>query len=98
MREDQVLSTGVNIEGLAELFHAHGRALDVPTGAAFTPGCIPDSAHAAVFFACGLPECEVARIFFPVFVGINSAASGEARAGTYILELDARELTVLRER
>ncbi len=39
VREDQVEATAVNVELLAEIGRRHGRALDVPTGAAANGHC-----------------------------------------------------------
>ena len=39
--KDQVLAAAMDIEGLAEIFPAHGRAFDMPAGAARSPGTVP---------------------------------------------------------
>ncbi len=39
--EDVVHAAGVDVEALAEVLHAHRRALDVPAGPAGAPGRVP---------------------------------------------------------
>ena len=39
--EEQILAAAVNIEGFAQVFHAHGAALNVPAGTAHAPGAGP---------------------------------------------------------
>ncbi len=41
MGGDVILAAGVNVHRLAQVFHAHGRALDVPAGVAPAPRRIP---------------------------------------------------------
>ena len=58
MREQQVHPAAVDVEGFAEVFHAHGRALDVPAGPALAPGRIP---HRLAGLG-GFPEGEVGGV------------------------------------
>src|SRR5207237_10674250 len=41
MREGEVDAAGVNVECFAEIFHGHGRALDVPARTAAADGGFP---------------------------------------------------------
>ena len=41
MREQVVLATGMHVEGLAQVLHGHGRALDMPARIPPAPGRIP---------------------------------------------------------
>ena len=38
VREDEIDSAGVKVEGIAEVFLNHRRAFEVPPGATFAPG------------------------------------------------------------
>src|SRR5205823_6791978 len=42
MREGEVDAAGVNVECFAEIFHGHGRALDVPARTAGADGGFPE--------------------------------------------------------
>src|SRR5207237_4306702 len=59
MREEVILATGVEVEGLAEVFHRHGRALDVPAGIPAAPRRIP---LLEITRLRGTPEREVERV------------------------------------
>ena len=41
VREDEVHAAAVDVKRLAEVLHAHGRALDVPAGTAHAPRALP---------------------------------------------------------
>ena len=82
--EEKINAARVDIEGLAEVLHRHGRALDVPARAAFPEGRLPRGL-ARIF---ELPEREIAHAPFVVFVG------GDARAGFEAGCLYARELAI----
>ena len=56
--EDQVLAAAVDIEGLAQVFLAHGRALQVPPGAPAPPRAVP----AGLAVLGRLPQHEVRRV------------------------------------
>ena len=64
VRKQKVFAAAVYIESLSKILHTHGRALNMPSGSAFSPGAVP----------CGLsgflrlPQSEVFRSFL---VGIN---------------------------
>src|SRR5690606_10669719 len=97
VREDEVLAAGVDVEGLAELGHAHGGALEVPARAALAPGCGPDGADAAVLGLGGLPESEVADVLLLVPVGgdaLAAADGGEVDAGQLAVVLEAGDVEV----
>ena len=99
MREDQVLAAGMNVEGFAQLLHAHGRALDVPAGTAFTPGRLPHGAGRAIRILGGFPEREIAGVIFLVFVRVDGAAipCGQAGPAAHVLQVDARQPAIGRQ-
>src|ERR1700685_554195 len=70
MRENQIFSAGVKVEGLTEFTHRHDRALQMPAWAAGAdrrfPGCLVRLG--------GLPESEIAGAVFVVFVDVNASA------------------------
>ena len=62
VREDQIAAAAVEIKGRAQIFHAHGRAFNMPAGPPFTPGGIPGR-----FTGFGrFPQGKVHGILFPV--------------------------------
>jgi hypothetical protein len=61
MREEQVHAAAVNVELGAQVFGAHGRALDVPAREALPPGTIPTH---DVLWRCRLPQGEIGLISF----------------------------------
>ncbi len=75
--EDEVLAAGVDVEGLAEVGHAHGGALDVPPGSAGAPWGLPGGADPAVDVPGGLPEGEVADVALFVLVGGHALAAAD---------------------
>src|SRR5207245_4764591 len=60
MREDEVEAAEMNLETRPEELLCHGRALDVPAGAAASPGRFPTGVLALLV---RLPEREVTRVF-----------------------------------
>src|SRR5207253_9559109 len=70
MRKDVVDATGVDVEALPQVLHAHRRALDVP---ARTPGA---QRRLPGLFArlAGLPEDEITRVILPVVVNVDPSA------------------------
>src|SRR5215212_2988792 len=87
MRKDEVDAAAVNIEDLAEIGRAHGRALDVPARASPAPRALP-----ARLIAGGLlPQHEVERA---LLVRID----GDPRARPLLLELAARQRAIVRHR
>src|SRR6267154_2173142 len=71
MRENQIDAAGVQVESLAQVFHGHGRALDMPTWPAESDAGVPGRFFG---FVWGFPESEVARIFLLVFVRVHAFA------------------------
>ena len=67
--EEEIHAAGVEVDGVAEDRFAHRAALDVPAGAAGAGGAGAGPLNVAVFGLVGLPEGEVAGVFF--FVGVG---------------------------
>ncbi len=72
--EHEVFAAGVEIEGVAEILHGHGGALDVPAGAAGAEGRFPG--RLAGFG--GLPQGEVAGGVLIVLVEIDAGSIFDA--------------------
>src|SRR5439155_3802837 len=81
----QVQAAAVDVERLAEEAHAHGDALDVPTGAARPPGTVP--LRLARFGS--FPEGKIARV---ALLG----ADLDARARLELFGIAVAELAVIR--
>src|ERR687891_755585 len=90
MGELVVVATRMDVESLAQVLHGHRRALDVPTGEAFSPRARP--LHAPAWTGL-LPQSEVGRM---ALVRIDLDLLPMARAQR--VERIAGELPVLRER
>src|SRR6267154_2021166 len=75
MRKNQIDATGVQVESLAQIFHGHGRALDMPTWPAASDAGVPGRFFG---FVWGFPESEVARVFLLVFVRVHAFAGAVA--------------------
>src|SRR5437588_5544255 len=88
MREGQIVPAAVYVEGFSQVFHRHRRALEMPTGPAFTKRRWPPR-FVPLFWL--FPQHEVARISLFVFVDIH------ARARNISFELQSRQLAVTRE-
>src|SRR5260370_4345872 len=71
MRKNQIDATGVQVESFAQIFHGHGRALDMPTGPAAPDAGVPGRFF---WFVWGFPESEVARVFLLVLVRVHAFA------------------------
>src|SRR3989442_13866507 len=84
MRKDEVLPAAVEIEGLAEILHGHGRALDVPPRTARTPGAGPRRLAQLGSF----PEREVQGIALRF-------ADLDPHALAHVVDVPSRELAVL---
>src|SRR5258708_32532810 len=91
MRKNQIDATGVQVESFTQIFHGHGRALDMPAGPAATDAGVPGRFF---WFVWGLPESEIARVFFLVLVCVYAFAGAVDVAG----EVDLGELAIFRER
>ena len=74
MRKDQINPAGVKVERLAKIFHRHRRTFDVPAGPATPYFSVPRGLFGSVR---GLPQCEIARVFLFVFVGVDALAATE---------------------
>src|SRR5262249_57555932 len=68
MWEDQVNAAGVNVERLAERFHRHRRAFDVPTGTALAQFRLPER----LARLRGFPQHKITDVFLVIFVGVNT--------------------------
>src|SRR5438477_13144990 len=71
MRVDQINSSCMNVEGLAQIFHGHGGAFYVPARTASTKRRVPSG---FVRRPCSFPQGEVARVFLVVLVCVNALA------------------------
>ena len=69
MGEEQVFSAAMDVEGLAQVFHAHRRAFDMPAGTARAPGAVPGG-----FARLGsFPQRKIRRVFL-IAVHVYSCA------------------------
>ena len=73
MRELQILTAGVNIDGRSQIFFGHGRAFDMPAGSAHAPRGLP--CDLAWLLAC-LPKREIQRIFLFHVVRASGSFAG----------------------
>ena len=65
MREYKVLTTGMNIDLLAQVFLGHNGAFNMPSRSSVAPWRFPERFPFFLWF----PEYEVKRIFFLIFTG-----------------------------
>ena len=86
MREGQVFPANVNIKAGAQIFHAHGAALDVPAGPALAPRAGPGDPP--VFRHPRFPQCEIGNGFLAVFI------AGHALTRPHLLEVQVHQLPV----
>ncbi len=84
--EDQVVAAAVDVHRQAEVGLDHGRALDVPAGAARAPGTVP---HRLARLG-RLPQHEVGRV---LLVGSDL----DPGAGDHVVQGAARQLAVVGE-
>src|SRR5215472_7492038 len=70
MWEREIDAAGVNVERFAKVFHGHGRALDVPSGAAGANGGFPEMLAGLG----GFPEGKIARALFFIAVVVHARA------------------------
>lgn len=87
VREDEILAAAVDIQRLAEVFHAHRRAFDMPARTAHPPRRFPRRLARLLRF----PDGEIHRM---ALVRVNV----DARAALQILKVLAAELAVAGER
>lgn len=69
VREDQILSAAMDVDGLTQELADHRGAFDMPAGAAFAPRRLP----IRLPFFCRFPQRKVHGVFF-LFRHINSVA------------------------
>ena len=86
VREDEVGSAAVDIQGVADVVAAHCRALDMPAGSALAERGIP----VRLTGLGSLPDCEVHRVALLV-------ADLDARACLEVLKRHVGQLAILRE-
>ena len=91
MREDQINAARVDVERLAQIFHGHRGALDVPAG---TPAPELRVPRGLVRRLRPFPESEIARVLLLILVRIDALA----RAGDVAREIYLRELAVFGKR
>ena len=77
----------MDVEALAQVLHAHRRALDVPAGPARAERSLPR----LLFRLARLPEDEVARIVLAVVIDVD------ARPGLEALDVEMRKRAIARE-
>ena len=84
MGEYEILAAAVDVEGLPQVGHAHGRTLDMPAGPARTPGAVPGR------FAGlgGFPQGEVHGIALVL-------PGGDACAGAHLVHVAFAQLQVV---
>src|SRR5207244_4739608 len=73
MRKDQVGTAAVDINLVAQVGERHGRALDVPARASFSPGTGPARFVGRAF----LPDQEIERVLLAGVVRVGAAFGGE---------------------
>ena len=86
MRENEVAAAAVEVEGVAEVFVAHGRAFDVPARTAFAPGAVPRRFTRFRAF----PEGEVHGVVLAV-------VDFDAGAGHHVVEAAAAQFAIVGE-
>ena len=74
VREDEVHAAGVDVERLAQVPHAHGRAFDVPAGPSRPDGGVPGRLAGLG----ALPQREVADVVLAVLVRLDTFADAHA--------------------
>src|SRR5262249_10851478 len=84
VREDQVLAAAMDVERLAEVFHGHRRALDVPARPPRTPRALPRG----LARLRALPQREVQRIPLRL-AGLDAVALAQ------LVDAPARQLPVV---
>ncbi len=86
--EDQVLTAGVQVDGLAQVGAGHGAALDVPAGAAVALGAFPGG-----LAGLGrLPDGEIGGVFLQVVVHL---AAQLTVAALEVVQIQVAQLAVV---
>ena len=88
VRENKILSAGMNVDGLAKIFSRHHRALNVPAGTAIAPRRLP----VGLSVLLRLPENEVQRVSFLILSRHGNAAHVELE----IVQILVGKLSVVR--
>src|SRR6516165_2111465 len=83
--ELQIQAAAVNVEGLPQVFHAHGGAFDVPAGPAFAPRTFPGRLPRLG----ALPQREIAGVALAV-------ADLDPRSRFQLFRIAIAELAVIR--
>ena len=93
MRKHQVRAAPVNIERQTQILVAHGRALNVPTGAPFPPRGIP---RRLTWFR-GFPQRKIKRVTLSVFKTL-SCGTKLTMSRFHVIYIAPRKLSVRRIR
>ena len=91
VRKLQVHSARVQVESLAEIFHRHRRAFDMPPRPPAAEWSIPTW---FLVLADQFPKGEITCVLFVVFIGIDALAA----AGDIARKIDLRQLAILWKR
>ena len=83
MGEDQVTAAAMEIKGIAKILIAHGRAFDMPAGAARSPGAVP---RRFTWFGA-FPESKIHGIVFAV-IDFNTGT------GHHVVEAAAAQFAI----
>src|SRR5215469_10557344 len=75
MRENQIFAAQMQVKTLPQDFHAHGAALDMPSGTAFTKRAGP--CDVAVVGRARFPERKIGDGFLGVFVILDAFAGAK---------------------
>ena len=87
MREDQILTAGMNIDLFSQIFFGHHRTLDMPSRTAVAPGRLPGG----LSFFFRFPENEIQRIFLLIF---TSSPEENGPPLLKIIQIFVRQLSV----
>ena len=86
--EHQILTAGVQVDGLAQMGAGHGAALDVPAGAAVAPGAFP----VRLAGLGGLPHREISGVLLQIVIHL---AAQLPVAALQIVQLQVAQLAVV---
>ena len=94
VRENQIDTATVQVEGIAEVFTDHRRTFEVPARTAFSPGRTPKIF--AILGASGFPQDKVADALLFILIGIRAL---RLRASEFQFAfVEVREFAVFRKR
>ena len=94
VRETEVDTATMQVEGRAEVGQRHRRALDMPAGTTFSPRRRPKVG--AILGLTGLPQGEVGGRLAFIFVGVVGLAGGILGLGLELGEVDVVQFAVIR--